>query len=152
MTAQHPTFAHMTDDDILTLVLNRAPNIPASVAQQLADHLRFQSERIMWLEHEATELRARVFGEVQVFGGSTVTDETVGLSDQMMALELNFDNDTAFGTQLMARFDDLIEARVAAGYDRNDMVKLTLEELTALSAKPVKPTIAQRVWYWWNTP
>ena len=93
MTGQHPTFAGITDDDILTLVLNRAPNIPASVAQQLADHLRFQSERIMWLEHEATELRARVFGEVQVFGGSTVTDETVG-----------------------------------------------------------KGTVAQRFWYWWNTP
>ena len=93
MTTHEPTFARTTDDEILALVLNRAPGIPASVAQQLADHLRSQSERIVWLEHEATELRARVFDKVQVFGGSTVANETV-----------------------------------------------------------VKPTVAQRFWYWWNAP
>ena len=101
MTAQHPTFAGITDDDILTLVLNQAPNIPASLAQQLADHLRFQSERIMWLEHEATELRARVFEEVQVFGGThrheTRTYETSGVA---------FDADAKLGDDFQSLLDE----------------------------------------------
>ena len=46
-----------TSDEILTLVINRNPTIPASVAQELADHLKQQDDRIDWLQHEAQTVR-----------------------------------------------------------------------------------------------
>ena len=137
MTTHEPTFARTTDDEILALVLNRAPGIPASVAQQLADHLRSQSERIVWLEHEATELRARVFDKVQVFGGThrqeTRTYESSGVA---------FDADAELGDDFQSFLDE--QTRIEA---------LILDHhATVADETVVKPTWPQRVWYWWNTP
>ena len=128
MTTHEPTFAHTTDDEILALVLNRAPGIPASVAQQLADHLRSQSERIVWLDHEATELRSRVFEEVQVFGGTHRRDA--------------FDAEAELGDDLQSLLDEQmrIEALILGHH------------ATVADETVVKPTWPQRVWYWWNTP
>ena len=137
MTTHEPTFAHTTDDEILALVLNRAPGIPASVAQQLADHLRSQSERIVWLEHEATELRGRVVDKVQVFGGTHRHEARI-----YEASGVAFEADAELGDDFQSLLDEQmrIEALILG------------HQATVADETVVKPTWPQRVWYWWNTP
>ena len=61
------THKHTKSEDILALVINRNPGMPATVAQALADHLQHQDDRIHWLQYEARTLRKYAPDDVNLF-------------------------------------------------------------------------------------